>query len=150
MKKNRITSVLQLYSILINTPLAIINLILLLIARGQTHDKMVLLLLSAIIINVSTIFLSVVANIIFSIIGKRRVVIGRGNIIYMNHMYIITEESRLIYSKISLDTFLTFAQPGELVLIINNKQVKLGGYFRLEITKMKRYLSIKEESKVIK
>lgn len=150
MRKNRITSVFQVICIIVNIPVILFNLVLLFFTRENNDKGIILLFLYTIIICFSIVLSSIIVNVIFSILGKRKIIIDKGSITYMNHEYIINEETRLIYSKISLQTIIAYGYPGELVLIINNKRIKLGWYFGFEVKKMKKYILIKQEAKKIK
>ena len=146
MKKNRVTSVIQVACFIVNIPIAIINLILYFFARGKGNNEIILMFLSVSMICILMILVSIMMNIIFSHFGRRRVVINSGSIIYMNKKYKINGGARIIYSKISLQNIIGYGCPGDLLLIIDNKPIKLGWYFRFEINKMKKYIPIKFES----
>lgn len=146
MKRNRVTSVFQVISIIACIPIALINLILYFIARQKGSEEIILLFLFTFIICIFLITVSITMNIIFSNFGNRRIIINKGSIIYMNKEYKINEEYRLIYSKVSLQTILAYGCPGDLILIVDNKEIKLGWYFGFEIKKMKKFIPIKPES----
>ena len=61
------------------------------------------------------------------------------NVIETNKVKILADETRILYSKISIRNIFDFC-PGELVAIKNGNEIKLGWYTKKEIKKISKYI----------
>jgi hypothetical protein len=75
---------------------------------------------------------------IFGKFGTNTIKISQ-NVIETNNVKILADETRILYSKISIRNIFEFC-PGEFVAINNGNEVKLGWYTRKEIKKISKYI----------
>lgn len=75
---------------------------------------------------------------IFGKFGTNKITISQG-VIETNKGIIFADETRILYSKISIRNIFDFC-PGELVAIKNGNEIKLGWYTRKEIKEISKYI----------
>ncbi len=144
MRKNRVTSSILMVCVVWIGPWVLLSLtgcFVVIAANGAT--KTLIMLAVNCLCCLLIVGLAALVNLLFSCFGKRRVLIEKGYITYMDETYPISEETRLIYCRCCIDSILR-GYPGELSLIINNKELKLGQYFRFEINRMRKLVPIRQ------
>ncbi len=75
---------------------------------------------------------------IFGKFGTSTIKISQ-NVIETSKIKILADETRILYSKISIRNIFDFC-PGELVAIKNGNEIKLGWYTKKEIKKISKYI----------
>lgn len=118
---------------IINFPLLLISFGVLLFSIFAEKETIISWCIGLIIILALITVLTIVINLFFSNYGINKIIFHTGYLVYKNIKYPITNGSRLIYSKISIWSIFNYGDAGELVLIANNKKIKLGRYFQYEI-----------------
>lgn len=152
MYKHKYMSGIKIFSLIINTILITVSLIILLVCLIVDSTKEFKIFFSLGIVILLSLHLIVlnIFNFIFSRYGKSKVIFSKNKIEFKNLIYEIDENYRIIYSKINYDNILQGC-PGELILIKNNECLRLGWFTRLEIKKIKHNIpAIQDESKVKK
>ena len=76
--------------------------------------------------------------IMFAKFGVNKIIIS-DNIIKTKNDFIVADETRILYSKITIRNIWEFC-PGELIAIKNGEKVILGWYTNREIKKMSKYI----------
>ncbi|MCK7487129.1 MAG: hypothetical protein MZU97_17665 [Bacillus subtilis] len=141
MYKNKITSFMKLYAMILMSLFEIVLIAILIIAMlvDSTNDfrlSVALSLLGLCIIHYVVISLM---DLIFSRYGRYRIIISKNNIVFKENIFSTSEDYRIIYSKISFQNFFK-ACAGELTIIKNDRGYVLGFFTRREIEKMKRLI----------
>lgn len=147
MKKNKVTSYFNVYIKILNIFLIPILLIMLMISilNGATNEFKIPLTLTVVILVSLQILAIPFLESVLNRLCVQTVTFSKNLIVYQKNEYSTIDDIRVVYSKINLDN-LIFACAGELVVICDGKQIKLGSYTRSEVKKIQSLISNLEYS----